>query len=101
MTAAAVLLALAVPLGAQGAPPAPTRLAPSDATLRLELTRVAGVRELTQWYNHRLEEQIRQRPQQYWWLHNRWKDTTVRRRRKKKAAAPAPPLADQAQRPAA
>lgn len=61
---------------------------------------VAGVRELTQWYNHRLAEQIRQVPEQYWWLHNRWKDTTVRRPRRKKVAAPAMP-ADQAQRPAA
>ena len=60
----------------------------------------AGVRELTQWYNHRLEEQIRRRPQQYWWLHNRWKEVTGRRPRKRKAAALAPPQ-DQAQRPAA
>ena len=51
----------------------------------------AGVRELTQWYNHRLEEQIRRRPQQYWWLHNRWKEITGKRPRKRKAVAALPP----------
>ena len=33
------------------------------------------VRELTQWYTTRLEELIRHTPDQYWWLHRRWKDT--------------------------
>jgi KDO2-lipid IV(A) lauroyltransferase len=60
----------------------------------------AGVRELTQWYNHKLEEQIRRRPQQYWWLHNRWKEITGKRPRKKKASVPVPP-ANQIRRPAA
>ena len=30
--------------------------------------------ELTQWYTSRLEECIRLAPEQYWWLHRRWKD---------------------------
>jgi KDO2-lipid IV(A) lauroyltransferase len=44
---------------------------------------VATVKELTQWYTHKLEEAIRENPEQYWWVHRRWKDT----RPKKKPAA--------------
>lgn len=47
---------------------------------------VTGIRELTQWYTSRLEEIIRRAPEQYWWLHRRWKDTRQPRRRKKRAA---------------
>ena len=32
-----------------------------------------GVRSLTQWYNQTLEELIIQYPEQYWWVHRRWK----------------------------
>mgnify|MGYP001162400314 CR=1 FL=1 len=31
------------------------------------------IRALTQWYNQRLEQVIRDAPDQYWWLHRRWK----------------------------
>ncbi len=44
------------------------------------------VRGLTQWYTSRLEEIIRRAPQQYWWLHRRWKDTRRPRRQREKAA---------------
>ena len=44
---------------------------------------VANVKDLTQWYTHKLEEAIRENPEQYWWVHRRWKGT----RRKKKPAA--------------
>jgi KDO2-lipid IV(A) lauroyltransferase len=47
----------------------------------------AGVTELTQWYNDVLEACIRRRPQQYWWLHDRWKDLSQFRRLRKKPAA--------------
>jgi KDO2-lipid IV(A) lauroyltransferase len=44
------------------------------------------VPELTQWYTARLEELIRRSPDQYWWLHRRWKDTREKKREKRAAA---------------
>jgi KDO2-lipid IV(A) lauroyltransferase len=44
------------------------------------------VRELTQWYTTRLEELIRCTPNQYWWLHRRWKDTREPKQKKRQAA---------------
>ena len=50
---------------------------------------IAGVRELTQWYNHRLEEVIRVDPGQYWWVHRRWKgEPSKRKRREKRVSRP-------------
>jgi KDO2-lipid IV(A) lauroyltransferase len=43
------------------------------------------VRDLTQWYTGELEELIRATPDQYWWLHRRWKDTREKKREKKAA----------------
>jgi KDO2-lipid IV(A) lauroyltransferase len=40
---------------------------------------------LTQWYTRRLEELIRVAPDQYWWLHRRWKDTREPKRERKAA----------------
>ncbi|MDO5308689.1 MAG: lysophospholipid acyltransferase family protein [Planctomycetia bacterium] len=34
---------------------------------------VQSIQQITQWHVTRLEEQIRLAPDQYWWLHNRWK----------------------------
>ena len=45
-----------------------------------------GVRELTQWYTSKLEEVIRRSPEQYWWIHRRWKDQQLAPQNKKKAA---------------
>lgn len=33
-----------------------------------------SVHDLTEWYNARLEEAIRMSPEQYWWLHRRWRE---------------------------
>ncbi|MGA2033095.1 MAG: lysophospholipid acyltransferase family protein [Thermoguttaceae bacterium] len=66
-----------------------------DRPMRFEMTnfgiidprqagsQVGSVRDLTQWYTSKLEEAIRSVPDQYWWLHRRWKDT-----RKKRPARP-------------
>lgn len=34
---------------------------------------ISTVQQITQWHVSRLEEQVRLAPDQYWWLHNRWK----------------------------
>jgi len=36
---------------------------------------LANVQALTQWFNDRLEMIVRDAPEQYWWLHRRWKGT--------------------------
>lgn len=48
---------------------------------------VASVRQLTQWYTTGLEEIIRQAPNQYWWLHRRWKENRRRQKRQENKAA--------------
>jgi len=48
---------------------------------------VATVKDLTQWYTKRLEEAIRVDPDQYWWVHRRWKDPRGRRGRAARKAA--------------
>ena len=34
---------------------------------------IQNVKDMTQWYTKKLEEGIRQHPEQYWWIHRRWK----------------------------
>ena len=46
---------------------------------------VGTIHELTQWYTTRLEELICLTPDQYWWLHRRWKDTREKKPKKKAA----------------
>ena len=43
---------------------------------------LAGVKPLTRWYNERMEEMILGAPEQYWWVHRRWKGQPPARRRK-------------------
>ncbi len=35
---------------------------------------IKNVKDVTAWYTKQLEEGIRQRPDQYWWIHRRWKE---------------------------
>jgi len=41
---------------------------------------LGGVPALTRWYNQQMENAIRRSPDQYWWLHRRWKEAPTRRR---------------------
>jgi len=51
----------------------------------------AGVQPMTEWYTNCLEHLIRQGPEQYWWVHRRWKgnppEKVLRRLRRKQNAA--------------
>jgi Kdo2-lipid IVA lauroyltransferase/acyltransferase len=42
-------------------------------------TELGGIKPITQWYNVKLEELIREYPEQYWWVHKRWKDAPPKR----------------------
>ncbi|MEX0865730.1 MAG: lysophospholipid acyltransferase family protein [Pirellulales bacterium] len=54
---------------------------------RSEAPEVGGVRQLTQWYTDRLADIIRVAPEQYWWVHNRWKGWDQQKQRKRSQAA--------------
>ena len=45
------------------------------------------VKALTQWYNDRLADVIYDCPEQFWWVHRRWKEKPVRQTKKRRAAA--------------
>lgn len=47
---------------------------------------MASVHSLTQWYNSVLESAVRLAPEQYWWVHRRWKGTPPQRKSRAKAA---------------
>ncbi|MBC7337633.1 MAG: hypothetical protein H5U01_15385 [Clostridia bacterium] len=49
-----------------------------------EVTARDPVTFITQWYTTQLEEIIRESPEQYWWIHRRWKEQP----RVKKGATP-------------
>ncbi len=40
------------------------------------------VKKLTQWYNDRLADAIAKDPDQFWWVHRRWKEKPVRKTKK-------------------
>jgi Kdo2-lipid IVA lauroyltransferase/acyltransferase len=44
-----------------------------------------SVQSLTAWYNERLEQAIRMAPEQYWWLHRRWRDVPTAQLKKLEA----------------
>jgi KDO2-lipid IV(A) lauroyltransferase len=47
---------------------------------------LGGVKQITQWYTTQIEEMVRRAPEQYWWLHRRWKDNRARHRKAKQEA---------------
>ena len=42
---------------------------------------IQSAQDVTQWFTHVLESGIRQCPEQYWWLHHRWKEITPPKRK--------------------
>jgi KDO2-lipid IV(A) lauroyltransferase len=44
------------------------------------------VKKLTQWYNDRLADAIAKDPDQFWWVHRRWKEKPVRKTKKRTRA---------------
>jgi Kdo2-lipid IVA lauroyltransferase/acyltransferase len=46
---------------------------PAELEARVVPEYLQSVTELTAWYNQKLEEAIRLAPEQYWWLHRRWR----------------------------
>jgi KDO2-lipid IV(A) lauroyltransferase len=42
---------------------------------------LAAVKPLTRWYNERMEDMILGAPEQYWWVHRRWKGQPPARRK--------------------
>jgi len=65
-----------------------------DFDLRLEGTadpaaggaETADIKTLSQWYTTILEETIRRKPAQYWWVHRRWRSQPAKARVKRPAA---------------
>jgi Kdo2-lipid IVA lauroyltransferase/acyltransferase len=51
-----------------------------------EMRTVPGI---TRWYNQHLEATIREAPEQYWWVHRRWKDDRAKRKTAAQQARPA------------
>ncbi|HEY1785341.1 MAG TPA: lipid A biosynthesis acyltransferase [Pirellulales bacterium] len=47
---------------------------------------LASVPALTAWYTDQLEEIIRRAPEQYWWVHRRWKGSPPAKRQRRSAA---------------
>jgi KDO2-lipid IV(A) lauroyltransferase len=47
----------------------------------------ASIETLTQWYNDCLAKVIRAHPEQYWWVHRRWKGTPPKRYAARRKAA--------------
>lgn len=44
-----------------------------------------SVPDLTQWFTTRLEEIVQMAPEQYWWVHRRWKDNRSASQRRRAA----------------
>ena len=46
----------------------------------------SSVPGLTQWYNEMLAQAIHRHPEQYWWVHRRWKGAPPKRKSRAQAA---------------
>jgi KDO2-lipid IV(A) lauroyltransferase len=55
--------------------------------------RLLSVPALSQWYSEVLEREIRKAPEQYWWVHRRWREPPSPERRKAKRQKLRPPAA--------
>lgn len=62
---------------------------------------LSGVKPLTQWYNRVLEEIILSAPEQYWWVHRRWKEKPAKRQERGEPANLAVSAGNQSTRAAA
>lgn len=58
-------------------------LDPQSEGLQLE-----GISGVTQWYTSELEAIVRAYPDQYWWLHRRWKESPPKKWKKPESAKP-------------
>lgn len=56
------------------------------ADIRSDAPQMQDIRRFTQWYTAEIEAFVRLAPEQYWWLHRRWKDTRPAAKRGQKAA---------------
>jgi KDO2-lipid IV(A) lauroyltransferase len=54
-------------------------------TMPGEMRTVTGI---TEWYTRKLEDTIRQAPEQYWWIHRRWREPPAGGKRKRGASQP-------------
>jgi Kdo2-lipid IVA lauroyltransferase/acyltransferase len=45
-----------------------------------------GLVELSQWFTSHLEQFVREAPEQYWWVHRRWKGQPPARAKRRQAA---------------
>jgi KDO2-lipid IV(A) lauroyltransferase len=73
----------------------------ADLTPEENPNQYAGVKELTQSYNDVLAAQIHRQPEQYWWLHNRWRDVSGKKQRRKNLPVQAAIESGHIERPAA
>lgn len=56
------------------------------ADVRSGQPHLQDVRRFTQWYTGQIETFVRRAPEQYWWLHRRWKDPRPPAKRARQAA---------------
>lgn len=59
-----------------------------------------GITPVTQWYSQELERIVRDTPQQYWWLHRRWKADPPKRYAKQNRPAEERPTENRSERAA-